>query len=128
MRPAFHKLIILCCALYLSGAHWMVLQTAAWTGMLISRSLSASVAEALDSTFDGQHPCRMCEAISNGQQTEERSQSELELLKQGGELKFLEFCVLRVSPRLGGTTVLWPELVVSGARRAEAPPTPPPLA
>ena len=128
MRSAFHKLIILCCALYLGGAHWVVLQTAAWTGMLISRSLNVSVAEALDSTFDGQHPCRICEAISSGQQTEERSQSELELLKKGGELKFLEFCVLSVSPRLGATTVLWPELVVSSARCAEAPPTPPPLA
>jgi hypothetical protein len=128
VRSAFHKLIILCCALYLSGAHWMVLQTTAWTGMLISRSLSASVVEAIDSTFDGQHPCRMCEAISSGQHTEERSQKELELLKKGGELKFPEFCVLSVPPRLGAVAVLWPEWVVSIGRCAEAPPTPPPLA
>jgi hypothetical protein len=128
LRTAVHKLIILCCALYLSGAHWMVLQTTAWTGMLISRSLNVSVAEAIDSTFDGQHPCRMCEAISSGHQTEERSQKEFELLKKGGELKFLEFCVLSVLPRLGGTTVPWPELVSSVVRRTEAPPTPPPLA
>ena len=128
MRPAFHKLIILCCALYLSGAHWMVLQTTAWTGMLLSRALSASVAVALESTFDGQHPCRLCEAISSGQQTEERSQKELELLKKGGELKFLECCVLSVPPRLEGAAVLWPELVVLRQRCLDAPPTPPPLA
>jgi hypothetical protein len=128
VRSAFHKLIILCCALYLSGAHWMVLQTTAWTGMLISRSLSASVVEAIDSTFDGQHPCRMCEAISSGQHTEERSQKELEFLKKGGELEFPEFCVLSAPPRLGAVSVLWPVWVVSIGRCAEAPPTPPPLA
>jgi hypothetical protein len=121
-------LIILCCALYLSGAHWMVLRTTAWTGMLLTRTLSASVAVALESTFDGQHPCRLCEAISSGQQTEERSQKEFELLKKGGELKFLEFCILSVPPRLGGATLLLPELVVMGERCLDAPPTPPPLA
>ena len=122
-----NKMMILCCALYLSGAHWMVLQTTAWTGMLISRSLSASVVEALDSTFDGQHPCRMCEAISSGKQTEERSQKELELLKKGGDLKFVEFCALSVQPPVGAVPVLWPDLTFPSERCADAPPTPPPL-
>jgi len=95
--------------------------------MVISRSLSVSVVEAIDSTFDGQHPCRMCEAITSGKQIEERSQKELELLKKGGDLKYVEFCALRVQPPLGAAPVLWPDLTFLGERCAEAPPTPPPL-
>lgn len=128
VKSAFHKLMILCCALYLSGAHWMVLQTTAWTGMLISRSLNASVGEAVESTFDGQHPCRLCEAISTAKQTGERSQKELELLKKGGDLKFVEFRVIHVPVRLGSTPVFWPDLSQPLGRCADAPPTPPPLA
>jgi hypothetical protein len=127
VKSVFHKILILCCALYLSGTHWMVLQTTAWTGMLLSRSLSVSVGEAVASTFDGQHPCRMCEVISSGKQTEERSQKELELLKKGGDFKFVELRYLRVPPRLAGTPVFWPELTVDGDQRKDAPPTPPPL-
>jgi hypothetical protein len=127
VRPAFQKFIILCCALYLSGAHWMVLQTTAWTGMLVSRSLTASVEEAISSTFDGKHPCRLCDVISSGKQTEERSQMEIELLKKGGDLKFIEHFGMSVSPLMAGTPLLWPEWNVSGELRKDAPPTPPPL-
>ena len=127
MRSVLHKLMILCCALYLSGAHWIVLQTTAWTGMLVSRSVNTSVVEALESTFDGQHPCRMCEAISSGQQSEERSQKELELLKKGGELKYVQWCTLSVPLLWADSMVLWPEWIVSDGRCEEAPPTPPPL-
>jgi hypothetical protein len=127
VRPVFHKFFILCCALYLSGAHWMVLQTTAWTGMLVSRSVSASVSEAIESTFDGRHPCRMCEAISSGKQSEERSQMELKLLKKGGELKFVEFRGLSAPPPLICADVFWPVWIAFSDRCAEAPPTPPPL-
>jgi hypothetical protein len=105
----------------------MVLQTTAWTGMLLSRSLSASVEEAITSTFDGQHPCRMCEVISSGKQTEERSQKELELLKKVGDFECVELCGLSIPPRPSGMPVFWPELTVAGEPRKDAPPIPPPL-
>ena len=127
VRSAFHKFIILCCALYLSGAHWTVLQTTAWTGMLVSRSLTVSVEEAISSTFDGKHPCRMCDVVSSGKQTEERSQKEIELLKKCGDLKFVEFYLMSVPPRMAVAPLLWPEWNVPGEQRKEAPPTPPPL-
>jgi hypothetical protein len=123
----FHKFLILCCALYLGGAHWMVLQTTAWTGMLITRSMSASVGEAIESTFDGQHPCRMCEAISSAKRTGQASEKGWELLKRGAELKFLESGVLRVLPRPAGEKIVWSEKQTFFERRADAPPTPPPL-
>lgn len=95
--------------------------------MLITRSMSASVGEAIESTFDGQHPCRMCEAITTAKRSGEASEKELELLKRGAELKFLESCVLRLVPIPAGEKVVWSETLALFGRRAEAPPTPPPL-
>lgn len=128
VKDTFHKLLIVCCALYLGGAHWVALQATAWSGMLISRSLSSSVSEAVQSTFDGQHPCRVCKVISSGKQTEERSRQEFELLKKAGDLKFVDARPLVVrSPAPLVEPVDWPAFVYCLGRGVDAPPTPPPL-
>ncbi len=36
--------------------------------MLLSYSRSGSVASAVEKTFDGDHPCPLCKAISKGEQ------------------------------------------------------------
>jgi len=38
------------------GAHWGVLQTAAWVGMIMNYSESAPLLTAVKKTFDGHHP------------------------------------------------------------------------
>ena len=48
------------------GLHWAVLQTVAWTSMLIERLPNQSLATAVVTTFDGQHPCQLCLAIREG--------------------------------------------------------------
>ena len=54
-------------ALMLSiGGQWALVQSAAWTGMFIKYVKHDSVAEALSKTFDGQHPCRLCKAVTQG--------------------------------------------------------------
>lgn len=52
------------------GLHWALLQTVAWTGMLVSYSRDASLVDAVSKTFDGKHPCRLCKAIRKGQAEE----------------------------------------------------------
>ncbi|MBL9128401.1 MAG: hypothetical protein JNL97_12175 [Verrucomicrobiales bacterium] len=42
------------------GLHWGLLQVAAWGSMLVERSRTASLEEAIRTTFDGQHPCKLC--------------------------------------------------------------------
>jgi len=128
VKSTFHKLLVLCCALYLSGAHWMVLQTTAWTCMLLSRSVNNSLTEAVKSTFDGQHPCPMCSAIADGKQSEKRSQKEFDVLKKIGDVKFLDCLAVTVHQRLVEGVNVWPQISVDCVVRAEAPPTPPPLA
>lgn len=63
------------------GLHWTLLQTVAWTNMLISYSRNAPFAEAVAKTFDGKHPCAMCLKIREGRDQEERQQKEAPLIK-----------------------------------------------
>jgi hypothetical protein len=95
--------------------------------MLITRSLSASVVDAVESTFDGQHPCRVCKVVSGGRQAEQRSQQEFDLLQKVVDLKFVVFGNAEIPPRLAVGAVRWPGFFESFQSRAEAPPTPPPL-
>lgn len=128
MRSSLHKLLILCCALYLSGAHWVALQTTAWTGMLISRSIATSMAGAIETTFDGQHPCPMCSAIADGKQTERQSEQSFDLLKKVGDLKFLALASVELVHECFANPGVWPVSLFDVLPRSEAPPTPPPLA
>lgn len=52
--------------IFLVGGHWGMLQVMAWTGMVISYSRDASLAEALSLTFDGEHPCALCCEVRDG--------------------------------------------------------------
>jgi hypothetical protein len=56
------------------GLHWGLLQTMAWTGMLVERVQSGSWWEAVETTFDGQHPCRMCLAVREAKSGTDESQ------------------------------------------------------
>lgn len=72
MRPAlaFRRVSIrskigICLVLTLSlGLHWALLQTVAWTGMLVRYSREGSLAEAIAKTFDGRHPCSLCKVVA----------------------------------------------------------------
>ena len=96
--------------------------------MLISRSVSTSVADAIETTFDGQHPCPMCAAIADGKQAEQQSEQNFDLLKKVGDLKFLVLDSEDFVQQYSSSPMAWPISVFNFLTRAEAPPTPPPLA
>lgn len=65
------------CLLVMSlGMHWALLQTVAWTGMVISYSQRAPLREAISKTFDGKHPCALCKAIQKGRAEEQKRDSQ----------------------------------------------------
>jgi hypothetical protein len=53
-----------------SGGHWMVLQSLAWTRMLVSYSQSGDFAGAVSKTFSGQYPCSLCKKIERAKSNE----------------------------------------------------------
>ena len=60
---------IACVAMFfVVGGHWAVIQSVAWTQMLWTYALeSESIADAVEKTFDGQHPCKLCVGIAKTQ-------------------------------------------------------------
>jgi hypothetical protein len=66
------------------GLHWALLQTVAWTGMLITYAHDGSFREAVAKTFDGKHPCPLCKIINEGRALGKGQ--ELQPVKHGFEL------------------------------------------
>jgi hypothetical protein len=70
--PTRHLATVLAIAsvLLASGGHWLLLQSVAWSGMLISYSTTTSISEAISRTFDGNHPCKLCKVVQAGRENE----------------------------------------------------------
>ena len=105
------------CAL---GGHWLVLQTVAWGGMIVDYSRGAGFTVAVEKTFDGQHPCRMCQSIAKTRHSEKKQEAVMEMKLD----VFHEAARALVRPATGW----WPQSVVESTPviRAEPPSVPPP--
>jgi len=67
--PAAKSFALIAC-LHLMGGHWFALQTVAWVGMFVENRREAPLTEALEKTFDGEHPCSLCCVVKKGLQEE----------------------------------------------------------
>lgn len=105
------------------GLHWILLQSVAWTAMIVSFSAQGTLGEALEKTFDGEHPCALCQAVQQGSQTD-RDDSEPASTKV---LKFVElrFSPVRIFPPAASSTY-WNEKRCLPWDAGQAPEPPPP--
>jgi hypothetical protein len=119
-RKLGHTLIIvsLLCA---TGTHWAMLQSVAWTTMLADNLRDSSLSEAIEKTFDGQHPCCLCKKIAAGKRSDKKAEFTL-------ESKPLEFIskgdVFVFTPPQHFRLV--PETIFFMRQLGQEPPTPPP--
>ena len=103
--------------------HWALLQTVAWTGMVVTYSRDASLSKALSMTFDGKHPCCMCKMIQKARE-KERKQDQQQVkpdfrLDVGLVWQSLDFHFAHEPERI-------PHHVFCLSPRSEQPPKPPP--
>lgn len=114
-------MVIALCAV--SGAHWAILQSFAWTAMLAQNLRVDSFSVAVTRTFDGQHPCRMCKAVAAGKSATKKT----EFTDAVSRFEFLTAacCVIAYVPE---PSVAVPVVNESAVARSEQPPTPPPRA
>jgi len=103
------------------GAHWLLLQSVAWVGMIVSYSQSAPLTEAISMTFDGEHPCKLCIAVKEGKKAEKKQS----LVKFEVKLDFLCAEAACFLPPSLPFTLLSPDSTFASAR-GETPPGPPP--
>jgi hypothetical protein len=119
------KLAALIAAVTVCGGHWAALKTIAWAGMLWEYSRGASVTEAVEKTFGGKHPCKLCVSIDEGRQQEQKAPAS-------AQVKVPKFEAVGTTPiaceRQSATRVLERARDISALAWREAPPTPPPLA
>jgi hypothetical protein len=114
-------------ALVLSlGLHWALLQTIAWTGMIVSYARDGSLVEAVNKTFDGEHPCCMCKTIKKARSEQDQKEQKHQLkpgtkLDQGLVWKGLTCC-------FGCDREPTPAFLGQGSLLSYAPPKPRPRA
>jgi hypothetical protein len=121
LHSRFAKGLTLLAALHLMGGHWLALQMVAWLGMLGSYTSEGNFSVGLAKTFDGQHPCALCQVVSSGQE-KERDQKP-------ADLRAKVHAVLPVqskapSPQVSTVSYILPQM--GRVHGSTAPPTPPP--
>lgn len=115
-------LCFLMAALFLSiGLQWACLQTAAWVGMVTRYSREVSLHAAVEMTFDGEHPCKLCKAVKKGQGNQTKQEinptmQKFNLIVTKVDRIFFEHGSLRIEE---GLVAVLPS-------RDGQPPTPPP--
>lgn len=81
MLQRIGKILVIAALVLSTGAHWMALQTVAWTTMLAANWSNESFSTAVSQTFDGDHQCPLCKAIAAGKKSEQKSESTAAVLK-----------------------------------------------
>jgi hypothetical protein len=93
MFARFAKTMMVAALVAMTGGHWVLLQSVAWTTMLADNLSCGSVTEAVARTFDGKHPCPSCKAIAAGKKSEKKKDFSPQLQK-------LEFPLAHENPPL----------------------------
>jgi hypothetical protein len=109
------------------GGQWLTLQSVAWTRMLVEFSKTDSLRQAIEKTFDGEHPCKLCLSVREGRQQQQREQREAPLNKSEKSREL--FCDVRrvivpAAPASAREAVAFVPRLSSDF--VDSPPTPPP--
>ena len=115
------RTLALIALLNFAGAHWIVLQSIAWSSMVAKRARHFHLAEAVQKTFDGAHPCSLCKGISRAQEKERKPPVRAEFHK----IPLLQTSDAIAVPTLDSSTALM-EPTVLIPRRSFRPDYPPP--
>ncbi len=78
----FLRVLLVVTILDVTGGHWAVLQTVAWSQMLVEYSRKAPIGQAIKETFDGEHPCDLCKGIEKARQSEKKQDAQQVVLKR----------------------------------------------
>jgi len=75
--------IVMTAALFLSaGGHLALLQGVAWATMIRDYSHTGSMSAAVEKTFDGKHPCPLCQKIAAERSHEQKAPATVKAEKK----------------------------------------------
>ena len=103
------------------GLHWAFFQSVAWVNMVITYSQEGTLTQAFVKTFDGKHPCSLCNQIAQAQKSQKKSDRHFEVKK-------LEFISAAQLITFAGPIRFQVQSVgnSSAPQLSETPPVPPP--
>jgi len=111
----------------LAGGHWGTLQAVAWAGMLWNYTQAeGSLLSGVEKTFDGEHPCTMCDSIKTAK-AKEKTEPVIVVSAKKIEAFPAPLCAA-LPPRDCREFVFHVCPGVNPGLRAEAPPAPVPIA
>ena len=103
------------------GAHWAILQSVAWFGMAVTYSHDGSLKDAIVKTFDGKHPCKLCQLVADGKKAEHKEEAQTQITKIDFLLGTERLVIYPPALERVALCPLGPTL-----SRTEIPPLPPP--
>jgi hypothetical protein len=111
---------------FVAGGHWGALQTVAWAGMLWNYTQAdGSLLSGMTKTFDGEHPCTMCDSIKTAKEKEKAKPLTVVSSKKI-ETFPVPLCAA-LPPRSCRDFVFPAGSMVHPGARADAPPVPVPI-
>ena len=126
MRRHFSIGCLLFAWLCANGALWNVVQVVAWVKMFHDYSEVMPTAEALQRTFDGSKPCKLC-CISNAAKDTAQKQLPRDAALGGGVEKLLLVAECAPTVVVPAPDFSWPGVADdTGLIRTETVPVPPP--
>jgi hypothetical protein len=110
-----------------AGGHWGALQTVAWAGMLWNYTqANGSLLSGVKKTFDGEHPCTICDSIKTAKEKERTAPVTLVSIKK---IEAFPAPLRAALPRRDCREFVYPAAAdIRPAARADAPPVPVPIA
>jgi hypothetical protein len=108
-----------------NGAVWNVVQVVAWANMIRYYSQVMPAAQALQVTFDGSAPCKLCHLAQAGQDAAHATPAPAAPGDETEKILLIADCV--PAPVLVAPDFSWPGVAdAAGLTRTEAVPVPPP--
>ena len=111
---------------FVAGGHWGALQTVAWAGMVWNYTQAdGSLLSGVQKTFDGEHPCTMCDSIKTAK---DKEQSKPVTVVSSKKLEAFPAPLRAALPPRDCREFVFPDAAdVRPAARADAPPVPVPI-
>lgn len=128
MSQAFHSIartLAIAAAIMACGGHWALMQTVAWTGMLLDNTRSEpTIAAAVAKTFNGQNPCSLCQKIDLAHAEEETAPASQQKPVKIEALPAAAHAATRTPPP---APFAFPPFSPSAPSRHSPPPSPVPI-
>lgn len=124
MIKGIGHLLAACALFYFTGAQWLALQSIAWTRMVITYSEDYTFLEAVQRTFDGSHPCKMCKSIVEEKKNQEQAAVKFALADK--KLEALPVSGFALPSPFSNEDIRFFPLAETRLARSSLPETPPP--